>query len=245
MNNIVVLKNPVQSYAWGSKTFIPELLGKPSPSEKPSAELWMGAHPKAPSEVSCHGDWVSLSELLQQKPVEILGESIATRYSCKLPFLFKVLAAAKPLSIQAHPNRKQALEGYKRENDLKIPLDAFQRNYKDDNHKPEILCALTPFWALKGFRKVAEVVALLDEIKISSLSPALDRIRHQPDESGLKSFFTALMGMGRVQRVRTIREAVLNCEKRAHLQPAFEWVVKLHQVYPKDIGMLSPIFLNL
>ena len=94
MKNIAVLKNTIQTYAWGSKTFIPELLGEPSPATRPEAELWMGAHSKASSEVRCHGDWVPLSGLIQKEPVNILGESIAKKFNQKLPFLFKVLAAA-------------------------------------------------------------------------------------------------------------------------------------------------------
>jgi len=245
LKNIAVLKNPVQAYAWGSKTFIPELLGKPSPTKKPEAELWMGAHSKASSEVRRNGDWAPLSGLIRKEPVDILGESIAKKFDQRLPFLFKVLAAAKPLSIQAHPNRKQAFEGFRRENDLKIPLDSYHRNYRDKNHKPEILCALTPFWAMTGFRQAEEIVSLLDQINISSLSRVVDKLRSQPDESGLKYLFTEIMGLDRAQRIRTIREAVLNCRKQSHLDPVFEWVVKLHKAYPEDIGILSPILLNL
>ena len=138
-----------------------ELLGQSVPAEKPQAELWMGAHPKAPSQVLTDGLWRSLPEVIQESPEETLGQEAAARFSNKLPFLFKVLAAAKPLSIQAHPNKEQAGQGFARENELGIPLDAPHRNYRDDNHKPEIICALTPFWALNGFRKIEETISLL------------------------------------------------------------------------------------
>ncbi|MGD8438577.1 MAG: mannose-6-phosphate isomerase, class I, partial [Syntrophobacterales bacterium] len=108
MRKIGRLKNTIQEYAWGSKTAIPELLGQPVPAEKPQAELWMGAHPKAPSQVLSDGLWRSLPEVIQENPEETLGQKVAARFSNKLPFLFKVLAAAKPLSIQAHPNKEQA-----------------------------------------------------------------------------------------------------------------------------------------
>jgi mannose-6-phosphate isomerase len=112
----------------------------------------MGAHPKAPSMVKYGGKWVSLLELIKNNPEDILGKETAQKFNNTLPYLFKVLAAAKPLSIQAHPGKTQAISGFEKENRLGIPIDAYNRNYKDDNHKPECICALTPFWALNGFR---------------------------------------------------------------------------------------------
>ncbi|MBU0989030.1 MAG: mannose-6-phosphate isomerase, class I, partial [Proteobacteria bacterium] len=152
MDRIAVLKNPVQEYAWGSRTAIQSLLGLPVPSERPAAELWMGAHPRAPSRVMVEGAWESLDQVIETDPVSVLGKGAAERFSNRLPFLFKVLAVDRPLSIQVHPNLPQAREGFESENRLGIPLDAAERNYRDASHKPEILCALTPFEALKGFR---------------------------------------------------------------------------------------------
>jgi len=143
MKQIGLMKNIVQEYAWGSYTAIPELLGNVSPAKTPQAELWMGAHPKAPSMVKCDGNWKSLLELIEKNPLDILGEKVAEKFDNSLPYLFKVLAAAKPLSIQAHPSRDQAKRGFERENRVGIPLDAYNRNYKDDNHKPECICALS------------------------------------------------------------------------------------------------------
>ena len=163
-----------------------------------------------------------------------------------LPFLFKVLAAAKPLSIQAHPNRDQAREGFARENRQKISLNAFNRNYKDENHKPEIICALEPFWALKGFRRVEEIILLMDKIGIrASLEEDLNALRRRPNQEGLKTFFRALINDGEGTADRVLREAVEQCEKLADDDPAFEWVIKLSEAYPDDIGILSPILLNL
>ncbi|MBW2576423.1 MAG: mannose-6-phosphate isomerase, class I, partial [Deltaproteobacteria bacterium] len=158
------MRNTVQEYAWGSYTAIPELLGNVSPAKVPQAELWMGAHPKAPSMVKCGGDWKSLLELIEKNPQDILGEKVAEKFDNSLPYLFKVLAAAKPLSIQAHPSRDQAKQGFERENRQGIPIDAFNRNYKDDNHKPECICALTLFWALNGFRKISGILTLMEKI---------------------------------------------------------------------------------
>ncbi len=244
MNKIGVLKNPIQGYAWGSKTFIPQLLGDPSPSDNPMAELWMGAHPKAPSQVLCNGEWISLSDLIQKNPEDILGESFAEKYSNKLPFLFKVLAAAKPLSIQAHPNRDQADQGFDRENGLEIPLNAPHRNYKDKNHKPEILCALTYFWAFKGFRKIEEIIVLLDKISVPALRDELISLRKQPNSEGLKKFYTALM-MSRERQRQIVNEVVTYGKKFSNDDKVFEWMIRLNQEFPGDIGVLSPILLNL
>ncbi len=159
MKTIGILKNTVQDYAWGSLTAIPELLGQPA-TGSPQAELWMGAHPKAPSQVYHDGKWESLLQVIESHPEDVLGKEAAEKFGGKLPYLFKVLAAAKPLSIQAHPNSRQAKEGFARENRLGISLMASNRNYKDDNHKPECICALTRFWGMNGFRGIPEIVRI-------------------------------------------------------------------------------------
>ena len=115
MATISLLKNTILEYAWGSTHAIPDLLGRPNTENRPQAELWMGAHPKAPSLAYQNGRWVSLQQLISQDPEGILGKRVAKRYHNRLPFLFKVLAAAKPLSIQAHPNKHQAQKGFQRE----------------------------------------------------------------------------------------------------------------------------------
>ncbi len=116
MRKISLLKNSIQEYDWGSKTAIPELLGRARPAEKPQAELWMGAHPKAPSRVYCDGVWRSLLEVIAENPEEVLGRETAHKFSNELPFLFKVLAAAKPLSIQVHPNQEVYQSRFPEEN---------------------------------------------------------------------------------------------------------------------------------
>src|SRR6056297_1862193 len=131
MSDIRLLQNPVQHYAWGSYTAIPELLGWASPADKPCAELWMGAHPKASSRVIEDQQAIPLGEWIQTAPEKILGKRAAASFGAKLPFLFKVLAAEQPLSLQAHPDHKKAHEGFIRENRAGIPLDAPERNFKD------------------------------------------------------------------------------------------------------------------
>lgn len=242
---ISILKNPTQHYAWGSKTFIPKLMGEPVPAEKPQAELWMGAHPKAPSLVLWDGDWISLPEWIRKDPEGILGETVAKEFSNELPFLFKILAADKPLSIQAHPSREQAQEGFARENEIKIPRDATHRNYKDKNHKPEMICALTPFWLLNGFRKIDDLMALTERIGATALKNKAILLQGQSEAGGLQVFFTTLMTMDQGTQKQLVAEVVHHCDKLSTTGPEFEWITKLNQKYPGDMGVLSPIFMNL
>lgn len=243
MNTICLLQNPIQEYAWGSKTAIADLLGK-APSGIPQAELWMGAHPKSPSQVILGGAIMSLPDLIQQFPLEILGEAVADRFNHKLPFLFKVLAAGQPLSIQAHPNREQAIAGFARENQLGIPIGAPDRNYRDDNHKPECICALTPFWALRGFRKISDMLPRLQQLCPVGLGAPLRVLAQSPNAAGLKRFFRILMTASKPKQREIVSEAVSNAEKSAG-DPCHEWIIKLHAAYPADVGSLSPALLNL
>jgi mannose-6-phosphate isomerase len=245
MRKISLLKNSIQDYDWGSKTAIAELLGLGGLAEKPQAELWIGAHPKAPSRVYCDGVWRSLPEVIAENPEEVLGRETAQKFSNELPFLFKVLAAAKPLSIQAHPNRRQAKEGYLRENDIGIPLGAANRNYRDDNHKPEIICALTPFWVLNGFRQPQEILSLLGEIEAPPLGEALSILRNHSHRQKLQGFFSKLMTMEKDKQDKIIKETLAYAKKRKEQEPIWTWISRLSDEYAGDMGVLSPAFLNL
>ena len=245
MKTIGLLKNTIQEYAWGSYTAIPDLLGENSPAQVPQAELWMGAHPKAPSRVKCQGKWRSLPELIAENPEAILGKTVARKFDNSLPYLFKVLAAAKPLSIQAHPSRTQALKGFERENELGIPFDAYNRNYKDDNHKPECICALTPFWALNGFRKISEILSLIEKVCPQGLENEIKALRIKPNSQGLKDFFQILMTMNQQWQNQVIDEALLHAKKYSEDNQIYKWMISLHHEYPSDIGIFSPILLNL
>jgi len=245
MKRISILKNTIQEYAWGSYAAIPELLDKENLSNRPQAELWMGAHPKASSMVKCNGEWKSLLKLIEKNPIDVLGKAVAKRFENRLPYLFKILAAAKPLSIQAHPSIYQSIEGFERENRLGIPLNAPNRNYKDDNHKPECICALTVFWALNGFRKISEILSRMEKVCPSGLEEELDLLRKNQNSQGLKDFFHALMTMGQTRKAHITGTAVKHAEKYADIDQAFQWMINLHTEYPADIGIFSPLFLNL
>ena len=206
--------------------------------------MWMGAHLKAPSQVSVKTVQKPLNEIIQADSAGIIGKKPAQRYKGCLPFLFKLLAATQPLSIQAHPNRIQAKEGFERENAANIPFDAYNRNYRDDNHKPELICALTSFEALYGFRPIPEIAELLRRACGKAIEDALDPIVKNPNKDGLKKFFHRLMTMSqkRVEELTTM--AAEYSSKHPNPSDGSTWVKKLNERYPTDIGSLSPLFLN-
>ena len=241
IKNIYFLKNIVQEYAWGSPTLIPGLMGYGNSEKKPQAEMWIGAHPKAPSLVIDDGKTVPLSRFISESPEEILGSDAAKRFDNSLPFLLKILAAQSPLSIQVHPNLQQARDGFARENSTGIPLDSPERNYRDANHKPETVCALTPFQALNGFREPSEAADLL---KISAGTSLENEIKLL-ERGDIKSFYTRIMTMDSEERNRLLSEFITSAGELQHENGIFRWCMKLHNDFPGDIGILSPVILNL
>ncbi len=237
---VYFLENEIQTYDWGSPDWIPELLGIDNPEGKPMAELWMGVHPKAPSKVRKGNNLISLERYIAEDPAGVLGKPAAEKFADSLPFLFKVLAAGRPLSIQAHPDKSQAEAGYRRENDEGIPVDAFERNYRDDNHKPEIICALSDFHAMRGFRPVDEII---EEFRF--IFSGTDTPIYVPEggEKELRLFFDSILSAPQEQVGGLIARAL---EKIQHLDDMrYEWVRRLAAHYPEDIGVLCPFFLNL
>jgi mannose-6-phosphate isomerase len=183
----VALDGVVRRYEWGSRTAIPRMLGI-EPDGRPAAELWFGAHPDDPSAVPERG--ATLDAVIGADPAGTLGAAVVDRFGPRLPFLLKVLAADKALSIQVHPNLDQARAGYAREDAAGIARDAPNRNYRDANHKPELLCALTPFDALCGFRPVADSLALLEELAVPELAFVAAALR---GTDPLRAAFTAVL----------------------------------------------------
>ncbi len=247
MYGISRLHNPIRNYAWGSLTGIATFLGRTSPAAEPQAEMWMGAHPRAPSELEVDGRRVSLAAAIAAAPDKILGESVAARHGNKLPFLFKVLAARRGLSIQAHPDRGQAGDGYHRENKLGVARRAPERNYRDRNHKPEVLYAVTPFVILRGFRPPAEIFVLMQRLDLPELVPEIGEALRAGD---LERFFNIYMSLDpeRLHAVlgralAQIATGAAGSEAQAKMVGA--WVVKLQQQFPGDRGILAPLFLHL
>ncbi|MFK7932547.1 MAG: mannose-6-phosphate isomerase, class I [Saprospiraceae bacterium] len=159
---IYPLNGKIQHYAWGGKTFLPQLLGVQNTDNQPFAELWMGTHHRGEGILLVDNTPTPLSDFIQEQPTETLGKSVADRFVNRLPFLFKVLSVDKMLSIQSHPTKAQAKKGFAAENAAGVPLTAFHRNFKDDNHKPEVMVALTDFWLLHGFKSKQEITTILN-----------------------------------------------------------------------------------
>ncbi|WP_323960819.1 mannose-6-phosphate isomerase, class I [Arthrobacter sp. JZ12] len=260
-----LLDNPLRPYPWGSATAIAELLGR-TPSGGPEAELWIGAHPDSPSTVLGHGDsGTPLNELVDADPDRTLGAPTREAFGDRLPFLMKVLAAAAPLSLQAHPSPDQAAAGFERENAALVPQDAPHRNYRDAFAKPEMIFALTEFDALCGFRhprEAAEVfaglVALLE--KHSGWAPgiltAVVADLRIPDEvTALREAFTRLLsgGAGTRAAVEAVVGALENepemgfpgsAAEGGLLRTAVETVRLLNGHHPGDPGVLVALLLN-
>ena len=227
MVDALLLTNAVRAYAWGSRTVLPGLLGLPVPTDEPWAEIWIGAHP---------GDASRLPD----------GRSLA-EVEPDLPFLVKLLAAEVPLSIQAHPSLAQAQAGYAREDAAGVPLSAAGRTYKDRNHKPELLVALTPTQALCGFRSSAEILATAGRLG-SALFAEL--VAGLATDVTLRETFTALVTLECTALKELLAEVSAAAARIVRTpgspdSPAASWVLRLAELYPGDPGLIAPLLLRL
>ncbi|MEU2163081.1 mannose-6-phosphate isomerase, class I [Streptomyces chengbuensis] len=230
------LSNTVRPYAWGSTTLIPELLGV-APTGEPQAEMWMGAHPGAPSQTG-RG---SLHDVIGADPARELGRPALEAFGPRLPFLLKLLAAGAPLSLQVHPDRAQAQEGFAAEEKAGIPLDAPHRNYKDGNHKPELVCALTPFDGLCGFRPPVEAADFLSGLDVDSLKPYVDLLHAHPEEAALREVLTAVLSADPEEMAHTVAEATAAAER---LGGAYAPFAATAHHFPGDPGVIAAMLLN-
>ncbi|GGG54442.1 mannose-6-phosphate isomerase, class I [Kocuria dechangensis] len=164
------MRNPIQHYAWGSREVLARIQGRPVPSPEPEAELWVGAHPSAPSVVHLDGRERPLDELLAEEPGRFLRDAAA---GDGLPCLMKILAIDAPLSIQVHPSPEQAAEGFAREERAGIPLGDPRRNYKDRSAKPETVVALTDLELLTGVQPAGRLDAVAQRLRLGWLREAL------------------------------------------------------------------------
>ena len=246
-----LLHNTLRPYAWGSTRAIAELLGR-EPSGGPEAELWVGAHPDSPSTV-LHpgGSRQGLDELIGEDPEALLGPEVARRFDDRLPFLLKVLAADSALSLQVHPSLDQAAAGFDAEEAAGVPRDAPHRKYRDRNHKPEMIYALTPFEALCGFRPVAEAAAtfagLSDTVDPGSeIHAILDTVAARLTAGGkdaLRSAFELLLAAPS-RAVRDVAAAIEGRQAQASPSQDLATVVELNGQYPGDPGVLIALLLN-
>ena len=241
------LLGTIQHYAWGGHDFIPNLLGLPSESGMPYAEYWLGAHDTASSRMLYDDGTTSvLNDVIRERPASTLGPYVARRFG-RLPFLLKVLDVREMLSIQVHPAKTAAVEGFARENELGIPLHSPERNYRDDNYKTELEVALSDFWLLHGFRPVEQMREILNQVpEFHSFRPIFER-------GGYFGLYRHVMEMPR-QLV-----SVLLCTLVVRILPQFAsgalvesspdyWTAKAvqgKQVEEYDRGLFSIYFFNL
>jgi mannose-6-phosphate isomerase len=250
------IDNVLRPYAWGSTTAIAGLLHRPE-SGGPEAELWIGAHPDSPSVATRpDGTTVPLDALIAEDPGHFLGDDSVAAFGPRLPFLTKVLAAAKPLSLQVHPSLEQARAGFARENGEGVPSDAPNRNYRDDNHKPEMIFALTPFDALCGFREPAKsrdvFLHLAGCLELSGsgvpavLTDVIDDLSQDDEGAALRSAFERLIAGGDAvaEATKIVVEALASGAPMAPYQPELATVLSLNGEYPGDPGVLISLLLN-
>ncbi|BDS20780.1 mannose-6-phosphate isomerase [Enterobacter roggenkampii] len=234
------LINSVQNYAWGSKTALTDLYGIANPNNLPMAELWMGAHPKSSSKIEdASGQARSLRDVIDADKAALLGDKVAQRFG-ELPFLFKVLCADQPLSIQVHPNKQASEIGFAKENAAGIPLDAAERNYKDPNHKPELVFALTPFLAMNAFREFSEIISLLQPV--AGANNAIAHFLENPNAKALSQLFASLLNMQGEEKSHAL--AVLKAALESQQGEPWETIRLIAQFYPDDSGLFSPLLLN-
>src|SRR5918911_820540 len=236
------LTSSVRFYPWGSRTVIPELLGQPSPAPQPHAELWMGAHPDEPSVLS---NGTPLDKAIEERPEELLGAAVRERFGDRLPFLMKVLAAERPLSLQAHPTSEQARAGFLAEEAAGVPRDDPTRTFKDPCHKPELLLALTTFEALCGFRPVEESLHCLAKLQLPELKPTIAALAR----GGLRAAIPQLLALSDGRRTSLVeavarRAATYVAAHDPEFINTYRWAATLAESYPGDPGVVISLMCN-
>jgi mannose-6-phosphate isomerase len=237
------LTGVIQPYAWGSRTAIPELLGT-EPTGEPQAELWLGAHPLAPSIV----DGEPLDKVVAYDPVGVVGRAAVGAFGPRLPFLLKIIAAEQPLSLQAHPSREQAETGYAREQAAGVPRDAPHRTYRDGWPKPELLCALAETEALCGFGEPHETYQMFQRLAVDDaltlVAPLADADLPAPDR--LRAVFSRLLRLGPDERtvISEIVQAAEAMQGADDLARFWRTACELNTYYPGDPGVLAALLMN-
>lgn len=234
----LLLRGRAQHYDWGSLRAIPELLGE-EPDRRPWAELWFGAHPAAPADALVGGEWRPLNVLVAAEPEAHLGGACLAAFGPRLPFLVKVLAAEQPLSLQVHPTPAQAEAGFAREEKRRVPLDSPRRTYKDPWHKPELICAVTPFVALSGFRPPKEAARVLAAFGLDDLA---GRVRAE----GLEAAFWSLWEVPAADRRQLVAAVKAGLARgRSGFAAERDLLRRLLPLHPRDVGVVGALMLNL
>jgi mannose-6-phosphate isomerase len=242
------LTNTTQHYAWGSPSAISELLGR-EPSGQPEAELWMGAHPTAPSRID--GGEATLLDFVSADPVGMLGPQVAARFKNRLPFLLKVLSAAKALSIQTHPTREQAEAGYAAEQARGVAAGDPNRNYVDDWPKPEILMALTDFEALAGCRGAEDaerVLAVVLSLGADALEPVRAQLAAAPEPATVAAAIGRLLEWPADTRGALVADVVEACragaDKGGEYAEDLAAVLRVAEDFPGDVGLVAMLLMK-
>ena len=244
------LTNPILHYEWGSPTTIPDYLGTVADG-KPHAEVWMGAHPSAPSLATNVAEEsgglaiptapLALSEVIAQDPRGTLGESLAEQFGAQLPFLAKLLAADKPLSLQVHPSRSRAQLQYRQEEADKTPRSL--RNYMDPNHKPELLMALAPTLALVGFRPAPDAASTFADLKSPAAARIADILRGPGStEKRVQAAFVECLALSDAETEEILADLPTPSD---HLDPNKPLeIASALAVYHQDPGAVASLLLN-
>lgn len=243
--SMLELEGHPQHYSWGSTTEIPDLLGRPADGT-PWAELWFGAHPLG-SATTPGGE--RLDDLIAAAPAEMLGEGVGRAFQSRLPFLLKVIAAERPLSLQVHPTKEQAVESFAAESAAGIALDSARRNYRDPNHKPELLFALTPFTALCGFRTPRRAAVILEGLGTELTDRLHDLLVSNPTAHGMRAAFRTLVSTSMRPSQAAVLEVVEACRARSRAgaspSPRIDaFVSLLAEHHPGDPGVVAALLLN-
>ncbi|MXP50955.1 mannose-6-phosphate isomerase, class I [Pantoea sp. SoEX] len=237
---ILKLKNSLKFYKWGSIDFLADTYNIHNSKKLPIAELWIGTHYQNPSKVYYNNQLRLLSEIINIDPDKFLGNAVA-KYFGELPFLFKILCIDNPLSIQVHPKKSFAKRGFLKENKLSIKLDMNKRNYKDKNHKPELIYAITDFHALIGFRNCSQIIPLLD--KIIDIHPLISKFQNRPNNSNLLKLLKYFLCLKNNEKIIALKILKSNI-KYLKTEP-WKTIKNVMINYPEDNGLFLLIFLNI
>lgn len=236
------MQNVIQDYAWGSRTSINQLFDIENLDNKPQAEIWMGAHPNGCSTITENNEIQKLSDFINLDKSGILTTGTDIQFG-ELPYLFKVLAAESALSIQVHPSKEQAEIGFEKEEQAGIPRTAGNRNYKDPNHKPELVYALTEYQAMNGFREISDIVALFDKVNVQSITHLVAAFQKSVNEAGLELFFSSMLSLNGEIKETAVAQ-LLTYAKEHKDDELFALILELSILYPGDIGLFAPLMLN-
>jgi mannose-6-phosphate isomerase len=236
------MENVIQDYVWGSRTSISKLLGINNPEQKHQAEIWMGAHANGCSKIINQGQIQLLSDFISQHKAEVLSDKTNKQFD-ELPYLFKVLAAGEALSVQVHPSKAQAEIGFAKEETAGISRNAANRNYKDPNHKPELVYALTPYQAMNGFREFEQCINLFKQVNVTAISHLVNEFSTAIDSAGLETFFSQLLSLQGDVKKTAVNE-LLEYADQNQQDPLFALILELALQHPGDIGLFTPLMLN-